>query len=220
MSNEKTLRVLFADDHNLVRNGIISLLDNVHDIEIAGEAENGQTLVDLYFKTKPDVVVSDISMPGMSGPEAVKIILEKDPDAKVLFLSVYEGDEYVFQALEAGALGLVNKSILKAELVEAIKTISTGSKYFGNGYTDERLDDIYKKYSLARQEALSDKVQLTQRELEVLQLICDGFSSQEIADKLFLSKKTVDTHRGNLIKKFGVSSSAQLVKIAFQQGII
>lgn len=218
--DSKKIRILFADDHHLVRNGIISLLESVPEFEIAGEAENGEVMADLYFRLMPDVVVSDISMPQLSGTDAAKAILEKDASAKILFLSVYDGEEYVFQVLNAGGLGLVNKSIWKSELIEAIKAVSAGQRYFGKEYTPERLDEIFSKYKAEKEVAAAEEIQLTQREREVLQLICEGFSSQEIADRLFISKKTVDTHRGNLIRKFNVSSSAQLVNMAFKKGLI
>ncbi|MGE5379236.1 MAG: response regulator transcription factor, partial [Candidatus Aminicenantes bacterium] len=114
--SENTIRVLIADDHNLVRGGIVSLLDSVSDIYVVGEADNGQDLISKYFEIKPDVVLTDISMPILTGIEAVKQIKKRDPSARILFVSVYEGNEYVYQILKVGGNGLVHKSIVKGEL--------------------------------------------------------------------------------------------------------
>ncbi|MGE5431195.1 MAG: response regulator [Syntrophomonadaceae bacterium] len=221
--SENTVRVLVADDHNLVRGGIVSLLDSVADIYVVGEADNGLDLVSRYFEIHPDVVLSDISMPGLSGIEAVRQIKKQDPSAKVLFVSVYEGDEYVYQVLNAGGKGLVHKSIVKGELVLAIQSVFQGNEYFGKGYDENRLDEIIKKYSAANNaETVSsqDNTQLSPRELEVLSLVCEGLSSAEIGVKLGISKKTVETHRASLMKKLKAASSSQLIKYAILNKII
>lgn len=220
--SEGPVRVLIADDHNLVRGGIVSLLDSIDDIYVVGEADNGRDLINKYTEIHPDVVLTDISMPVMSGIEAVKQITKKDPAANVLFVSVYEGDEYVYQVLNAGGKGLVHKSIVKGELVLAIKSVYQGDQYFGKGYTESRLDEIVKKYSAANNtETVSrEDVQLSPRELEVLRYVCEGLSSAEIGSILGISRKTVETHRGSLMKKLKVSSSSQLIKYAILNKII
>ncbi|MGE5496683.1 MAG: response regulator transcription factor [Syntrophothermus sp.] len=220
--SENPIRVLVADDHNLVRGGIVSLLDSIDDIYVIGEADNGRELVNKYFEINPDVVLSDISMPVMSGIEAVKQITKKDPAAKVLFVSVYEGDEYVYQVLNAGGKGLVHKSIVKGELVLAIKSVYHGDQYFGKGYNKSRLDEIINKYSAANniETESREDVQLSPRELEVLKYVCEGLSSAEIGSMLGISRKTVETHRASLIKKLNVSSSSQLIKYAILNKII
>lgn len=217
------IRVLIADDHNLVRGGIVSLLDSIDDIYVVGEADNGYDLVNRYFEINPDVVLSDISMPGLSGIDAVKQIRKRDPEAKVLFVSVYEGDEYVYQVLNAGGKGLVHKSIVKGELVLAIKSVFQGNQYFGKGYDINRMNEIIEKYSVVNTtdtESQGEDVQLSPRELEVLSLVCEGLSSAEIGVKLGISRKTVETHRGSLMKKLKATSSSQLIKYAILNKII
>ncbi|HEX2869425.1 MAG TPA: response regulator transcription factor [Ignavibacteriales bacterium] len=217
------IRVLIADDHNLVRGGIVSLLDSIDDIYVVGEADNGHDLVNRYFEINPDVVLCDISMPGMSGIDAVKQIRKGDPEAKVLFVSVYEGDEYVYQVLNAGGKGLVHKSIVKGELILAIKSVFQGIEYFGKGYDINRLNEIIEKYSAVNTAGTAspgDEVQLSPRELEVLRLVCEGLSSAEIGVKLGISRKTVETHRGSLMKKLKATSSSQLIKYAILNKII
>ncbi|HEX2962262.1 MAG TPA: response regulator transcription factor [Ignavibacteriales bacterium] len=220
--SEGPVRVLIADDHNLVRGGIVSLLDSIDDIYVVGEADNGRDLINKYTEIHPDVVLTDISMPVMSGIEAVKQITKKDPAAKVLFVSVYEGDEYVYQVLNAGGKGLVHKSIVKGELVLAIKSVYQGDQYFGKGYTESRLDEIVKKYSAANntETASREDVQLSPRELEVLRYVCEGLSSAEIGSILGISRKTVETHRSSLMKKLKVSSSSQMIKYAILNKVI
>lgn len=220
--SENTVRVLIADDHNLVRGGIVSLLDSIDDIYVIGEADNGHDLINKYFELQPDVVLSDISMPTLSGIDAVKNIIKRDPSAKVLFVSVYEGDEYVYQVLMSGGKGLVHKSIVKGELVLAIKSVFQGDQYFGKDYSADRLDEIVKRYSAVNNTATvtQESVQLSPRELEVLGLVCEGLSSAEIGVNLGISRKTVETHRGSLMKKLNVSSSSQLIKYAILNKII
>lgn len=220
--SEFPIRVLIADDHNLVRGGIVSLLDNVADIYVIGEAGNGQELVEKYFEIHPDVVLTDISMPVMSGIEAVKEIKKKEPMARVLFVSVYEGSEYVYQVLKAGGSGLVHKSIVKGELVLAIKSVFQGNQYFGKGYEDRKLDEIICQYSVDNTVpgGLQDDLVLSSRELEVLRYVCEGLSSSEIASILGVTKRTIDAHRASLMKKLKVTSSSQLIKYAILNKII
>lgn len=220
--SEYPVRVLVADDHNLVRGGIVSLLDSVPDIFVVGEAGDGVDLIAKYFEINPDVVLTDISMPRLSGIDAVRAIRKKDHNAKVLFLSVYEGSEYVYQVMKAGGNGLVHKSIVKGELVLAIKSVFAGSQYFGKGYEADKLEEIINKYSIAnRREILSHEgVPLSPRELEILGLVCEGLSSPEIGLKLKISKKTVETHRASLMKKLNATSSSQMIKLAILNKLV
>jgi DNA-binding NarL/FixJ family response regulator len=216
----KKIKILIADDHNLVRSGIVNLIENVPGFYIVGEAENGHDLVSKYFKIKPDLIITDISMPVLSGTGAVAIIKERDPSAKVLFLSMYSEEEYVYKVLKCKGDGLVNKNITKGELILAIETIYKGKQYFGADYNEEKLRSIAGKYFLAEKRNDFPEIHFTDREFEVLKCICDGLSSMEIAEKLFLSKRTIDTYRSNLIRKFNVTSSTQLIKEAIAKRII
>ena len=209
------IKILIADDHELFRKGIISLLLGEADIEIIGEANNGKDLIYKYLKLKPDLVISDISMPELSGLEAVSTIYESHPDLKVIFLSMYAGEDYIYHCLQAGGLGLINKDIPKEELLKAIHTVIKGDKYFGKDYTDENIQEIVSNYAkqLDTKEFIPNQ-ELTDKEVEILLLIAEGLSSNDMADKLFITKRTVDTHRTHIMQKLGLNSTPQLFKYA------
>ncbi|MGE5354505.1 MAG: response regulator transcription factor [Acidobacteriota bacterium] len=220
MPNPNSIRIVVADDHSLFRSGIISLLEDAAEIFVVGEATDGGDLYEKYFELKPDVILVDISMPGVTGIEAMKKILARDPSAKALFLSMHEGEEYVYHILQSGGKGLISKNVMKGELVYAIKTVYTGKKYFGAYWTDERLEELRQKYSagdggggISIQLAAAS---LTQREIEILRLIGEGYTSNEIAQKTELSKRTVDSHRIHLMSKLGIKSLPELIKYAIQ----
>jgi len=219
MTAEK-IRIFLADDHHLVRNGIASLLDNVPGIYLAGEASNGRELVTRYFESRPDVVITDISMPEITGIEAAEKILAGDKNAKILFLSVNDSEEYIHKALEIGALGLINKSISKGDLILAIETVYSGNKYFGGGYPEEELCRILDKYEKKKKSIRVSVGELTPKELEVLKLLCEGMSSQEIAEKMDLSKRTIDHYSSIIMDKFNVSNTSRLVRHVFVNKIL
>ncbi|HEX2962717.1 MAG TPA: response regulator transcription factor [Ignavibacteriales bacterium] len=214
------IRILLADDHHLVRHGIASLLESVPNIYIAGEAGDGRELITKYFDLRPDVVVTDISMPGLSGIEAAEKILLKDKDARILFLSVHDSMEIVYKVLRAGGLGLINKTIAKGDLVYAIETVNSGERYFGSGYTEEKLSRIMERYDDDKEEIAGDGPELTDNDIEILKLICEGLQSAEIAEKMNLSKKTIDKHRAAMMKKLNVTNTAQLIRYAYKNNIL
>ncbi|HEX2867911.1 MAG TPA: response regulator transcription factor [Ignavibacteriales bacterium] len=214
------IRVLVAEDHSIVRDGIISLIENIPGLYVVGEASNGQDLVEKYAALVPDVVISDISMPGMTGIEAIIEIKKKFPDAKVLFLSIHEGEEFIFHILKAGGMGLLSKNIIKGELIYAVKLVAQGGKYFGRGYTEEKLKEILERNTPADPVVVFQDTDLSRREIEVLRLVCDGYSSSEIAQTLEIGKKTVDTHRSSIMKKLGVENTSQLIKYAIKNRIV
>ncbi|HEX2867241.1 MAG TPA: response regulator transcription factor [Ignavibacteriales bacterium] len=220
MPNPNSIRIIVADDHSLFRSGIISLLEDAAEIFVVGEATDGTDLYDKYFDLKPDVILVDISMPGMTGIEAIQKIRQKDPSAKALFLSMHEGEEYVYHILNSGGKGLISKNVMKGELVYAIKAVFTGKKYFGAYWTDERLEELKHKYSGDGGSGISHTVlaeaALTQREIEILKLIGEGYTSNEIALRTGLSKRTVDSHRIHLMGKLGIKSLPELIKYAIQ----
>jgi DNA-binding NarL/FixJ family response regulator len=219
MANSK-ITVILADDHNLVRNGIAGLLENTPGIYIIGEASNGRELVNKYSECMPDVVITDITMPVFSGIVAAEKIKAKNRKAKILFLSVSDSEEYIYQALKVGALGLINKSVTKGELVLAIETVSHGQKYFGKTYNQARLNEIFQKYNQNKNISKHYKMDLTSREIDTLRGICEGKQSIEIAEELGVSKRTIDGHRSNLMKKFDVTSTSQLIKYVYLNKII
>lgn len=216
----KRIRILLADDHHLVRHGIASLLESVPNIYIAGEAGDGRELLTKYFELKPDVVVTDISMPGISGIEAAGKILSKDSNARILFLSVHDSPEIIYNILKAGGLGLVNKTIAKGDLVYAIETVNSGEKYFGSAYTEEKLRQVMERYNGEKKESSGIDAELNPGDLSMIRLICEGFQSSEIADKMNMSKKTVDKHRALLMKKLNLSNTAQLISYAYKNNIM
>jgi DNA-binding NarL/FixJ family response regulator len=196
-----TIRVLLCDDHTLFRTGIVSILRDEPGIFVVGEAVDGYDLIKKYEQLLPDVVVVDISMPGLSGIDAVKELKSKFRNIRVLFLTMLDGEQYIFYAVKAGGLGLVNKTIEKGELVFAITEVFHERNYFGPLYNKEKIKEILKQYeNLPVHMDLSIKEPLTELEDKILLLISEGLTSQEVADFIHISKKTVDSHRIKLMK--------------------
>ena len=211
----RIIKILVADDHELFRKGIISLLIAENDIEIIGEANTGKDLISKYQKLKPDLVIADISMPELSGIEAVKILSEEDNKIKVLFLSMYGGEDYIYHCIKSGGSGLVNKDVPQNELIHAIKTVSEGKLYFGSDYTEDKIEDLLNNYEKQLKTISLNEIEyLTEKEVEILLLVSEGLTSNEIANKLFISKRTVDTHRTHMAQKLGLKSFPQLLKYA------
>ena len=212
---KKPVRILLSDDHSLLRTGVITMLRDEKDILIVGEAEDGEQLIDKYFKLMPDIVISDISMPKMSGIDALAKIKKKDPAAKALFLSMYEGEEYIYSIYKAGGSGLINKNIVKGELLFAIKKVLEGNYYFGAKIQAGDLDEIITKYSSKKLFNIEKtKILLTDREKRVLALIGEAKTSNDIATELELSKRTVDSHRTNIMQKLNLKSLPELIRFA------
>ncbi len=213
----KIIKVLIADDHALFRTGIIRMLSNYPDISVIDEAENGEILIKKYFENNPDVILVDISMPVLSGIEAVKKIMSKDKAAKVLFLSMYDSPDYIYSCLISGGMGLINKNILEGELVYAIRSVSSGNKYFGKNFDEEKLNALVSRYeSVYITEPDMPISNFTKRETEILRLIGKGYSSAAIAEKLLISIRTVETHRMHLMHKLSFKSSSELINFAIQ----
>jgi DNA-binding NarL/FixJ family response regulator len=212
--NDSRIRLLVADDHNLFRDGIINLMETEKDIFIVGEAETGEELVNKYFELKPDIILADISMPGMTGIEALKKIRERDNSVKVLFLSMFEGDEYIYYCIKAGSMGLISKKVKKGELLYAIQNVNEGKRYFGVDINEERLKEIIEKFDKSSKTLDTKDDSLTPREIEILKQISEGLTSNEIAEKLYISKRTIDTHRTNLMQKLNLKSLPELIKYA------
>lgn len=212
---KNSISILIADDHELFRKGIISLLIGESSIRIIGEANNGKDLIYKFLKLKPDMILTDISMPELSGLEAVKTLTEQDKNIKVIFLSMFRGDDYIYHCLKAGGSGLLNKDISKKELISSINKVNKGEKCFAPIQAEYDLNtfiDNYEKRLISDSNAL--EIQLTNKETEILLLIAEGMTSSEIADKLFIAKRTVDTHRINLMEKLKLKSFPQMMKYA------
>lgn len=207
------IKLVIADDHTLFRSGIISLIEDDEDIEIIGEASDGKNLIDLYNELKPDLLLIDISMPEKTGLEAAREIRARDDTVRILFLSMHEGTDYIYHSIKSGGNGLINKNILKSELITAIKSVMNGKDYFGANYSENDIKDIVSKYeSFIEPSVFVQPTRLTEKEKEVLLLISEGLTSNEIGVKLNISKRTVDSHRQNIMQKMNLNSLPELIK--------
>lgn len=211
-----TIRVLLADDHKLMRRALGRQLDHREGIVVIGEADDGRDAVRQAIELRPDVVIMDITMPGLNGVEAARQIVAKAPGVRVLALSAHVDQQHVSSMLEAGATGYLAKHCEPEELVEAIERLSRGKVYLGTGVADVVLDDYVKRLEGETNQPVAV---LTSREREVLQLLAEGKSTKEIADLLDVSAKTVDTHRANIMSKLGLRSIAELTKYAIREGL-
>ncbi len=210
---DNKITIVIADDHTLFRSGVISLLEEDSDIKIIGEASNGKELLRLYDELIPDLLLIDISMPEKTGLEAAKEIRAKDSKIKILFLSMHEGTDYIYHTIKAGGNGLINKNILKGELLTAIKSVTSGKDYFGTRYTESDIKEIVKKYeSFTEPPVFIQSSILSEKEKEVLLLISEGLTSSEIADRMFIGKRTVDSHRINIMQKLNLNSLPELIR--------
>jgi DNA-binding NarL/FixJ family response regulator len=220
----KKTRIIIADDHSVVRSGLRLLLQSSPDFTVVAEAEDGEEAVALVDRHKPDVVVMDISMPKLNGIEATGIMKQSNPELKIIILTVHEDEEYVYQMLRAGANGYVLKSAGKKEIFAAIESALSGERFFSPGISKLIIEGFIKrdKEQLQAQEQLQmhSKQQLTKREIEVLQYIAQGFTNRKIAEALFLSIRTINTHRTNLMQKLDIHDTARLVRYAIETGLV
>jgi DNA-binding NarL/FixJ family response regulator len=212
------IRVLVADDHAIIREGLCMMLGNQPDMEVVGSAANGREAVQLVEKHQPDVIVIDISMPELNGIDAIQQMLPDHPNLKVVVLSIHETKPYVYRALKAGAKGYLLKETAGLEVVDAVRAIHRGERYLSQRIADLLLDDAFLHLETSMDFSLLET--LSPREREILQLVAEGKTSQQIGEKLFISPKSVDTYRSRLMHKIGVEDVAGLVKFAIQQGLI
>jgi DNA-binding NarL/FixJ family response regulator len=215
----RKIRVLLADDHTVVRQGLRALLAAEDDIEIIGEAENGRQALQLVKKLLPDVVVMDIAMPVLNGVEATRQITRYVPSVKVLVLSTYSNDEYVEQLTEAGAAGYLVKQTAANDLLKAIREAFKGNAFFSPAIA-KRLRDQCRQTYVSGQPVKRRSDYLTTREAEVLQLIAEGRANKQIAAELCISIKTVEKHRQQVMNKLGIHDVAGLTRHAISKGII
>ena len=220
----KKTRILIADDHSVVRSGLRALLQTSPDYTVVGEAENGDQAVALASQLKPDVLVMDISMPGLNGIEATAKLKRLEPSLKIVILTVHEDEEYIFQMLKAGANGYVLKTAGKKEIFASIDSAVSGERFFSPGVSKLIIERFIKReiQQPPPSEVLlepSGHSHLTRREVEVLQLIAQGYTNRKIAGTLFLSVRTVNTHRTNLMQKLDIHDTAGLVRHAIETGI-
>lgn len=211
-----TIRVLLAEDHAMVRSGLRSLLDDVIGIEVVGEASNGRQALQLVRQTPVDVVVMDITMPGLNGLEATSRLSKSHPEVKVLMLSMFANEEHIVQALRQGASGYLVKDAAASELEIAIQTVARGERYLGNSIDALRVV----RHLEAPGGGTSSLDRLTPRQREILQLVVEGNKTREIAEMLAVSVKTVETHRAQLMDRLGIRDVAGLVKYSIRVGLL
>ncbi len=212
------IRILIADDHQLILNGISDMFRSTKQYKIVAKAENGKDAVKQAITIKPDLIFMDISMPVMNGIEATKIIVNKLPSVKILILTQHEEKEYVRQALKSGASGYLLKNSKKDKFIEAIETVLAGGYYLSQQISEQMINDVIS--SKTKDETAQEEVTLTRREKEIIKKIADELNNQEIADELFISLRTVETHRRNIMQKLKLKSVVSLLKYASQHDII
>lgn len=207
---------MVVDDHALFRTGLIGLLRADSEFEVAGEASDGQEFLDTFANLSPDVVLLDIDMPVVNGIEAAQKALEADPSLKIITLSMHGDEDYYFAMVSAGVKGFLLKNSDIEEVKNAIRTVAEGGSYF----SQELLQTLVGSLKAKPTPTESHEESLSARESEILLLICRGMSNQEIADELFISKRTVDKHRANILSKTGTRNTANLVVYAIKNGLV
>jgi DNA-binding NarL/FixJ family response regulator len=212
-----SIRVLIADDHKIMLAGLRSLLEKQADFEVVGEAENGRKAVQMVQEKTPDVVVMDVSMPDLNGMEATAQIIESLPETKVIALSMHSDKRFVMGMLRAGASGYLLKDCASQELANAIFQVAGGKKYLSPEITGVIIDDVLQGGSSEELTTVSSV--LSAREREVLQLIAEGWSTKQIASHLYVSIKTIETHRRQIMKKLDLHNIADLTKYALREGL-
>lgn len=211
------IKIFIADDHAILRDGLKLVLKTDNSIEIIGEADDGLKTLDSVEKLNPDVLLIDINMPGLSGIEVTRKIRLKNNRMKILFLTMYEQEDIIVEAMLSGANGYLFKMADMDELIVAIKKINSGEDYFNEKVSKIALKSLQQTVHRAQE---IKKPHLTTRELEILKLIVKGFTSQQIADSLFISYFTVGKHRKNILEKLGQKNTAELVHFALKEGLI
>ena len=210
------MNILIADDHGVMREGLKVLIENQPDMNVVGEAEDGQKVMQLAKQLSPDIIIMDIAMPNLNGVEATRLILEENPDVRIIALSVHSDKHFVTEMLKAGASGYVLKSCLFDEVLRAIQAVGDGDYYLSPKITDVVVDDY--KYYMAKLNK-SSEIRLTTRGRQVIQLLAEGKSIKQIALCLHVSPKTVDSNRREVMNKLGIFNVAELTKFAIREGL-
>ena len=213
-----TIRVVIADDHEIFRDGLALMLSKQKNIELVGQAENGRQLVDMVLTLLPDIILTDIKMPLMDGVEASRYIIQKIPDAKIIALSMFDEENLVIDMLEAGAKGYLLKNADKQEILEALATVNENNTYYCR-LTTARLASMIVKSRFSDSKKLKP-VEFNEREKEIIRYICQQDTAQQIADKLFLSKRTVEGYRTRILEKMNVKNTAGVVIYAMKHHLI
>jgi DNA-binding NarL/FixJ family response regulator len=212
--------VALVDDHQIVRDGIRSLLDGHPDINVVLEAQSAQELLGKLNEVKPHIAIVDISLPGLSGIELTRLLTDAHPEIKVIILSMYTSQEFIFNAIRAGAKGYLPKNITQCELVEAINHVYKGKEYFSKDISEVILKSYLKQIKDPERASEQKDEKLTPRESEILKLVAEGYSNLLIADKLFISVRTVESHKNHIMQKLELTTTVELVKYALKNKII
>jgi DNA-binding NarL/FixJ family response regulator len=215
-----SIRVLLCDDQALVRSGFRMILEEREDIEVVGEAEDGLQALELVRWRRPDVILMDVRMPSLDGVEATRRLVAAGTEARIVILTTFDLDEYVYEALRAGASGFVLKDAQPAQLVEAIRVVARGEALLAPTVTRRLLDRFAHALPSASGEPPPELASLTERELEVLAMLASGLSNAELAERLFLSEATVKTHVSSILRKLGLRDRVQAVVLAYQAGLV
>ncbi len=215
------IKIVLADDHVLVRNGIKAMLESDHDIQVVGEANNGNEALEVAKKLHPDILILDIRMPELNGLEAASRLSGYSPSTKAVILSMHDSEEYVLQALDAGAYGYLLKDTDKNEFVKALKQVHGGSKYFSGGVSNILANRLLGSRPVATRSTVEeDAYHLTRREKEILRMIIDGKHNRDIAEASGKSVRTIETHRFNIMKKLGVNNAIDMVNKAIRENLV
>jgi DNA-binding NarL/FixJ family response regulator len=218
--NTAPIQVLIVDDHTLMREGIASMLRNIEDIHIMATASSGEEAINIASAHKPDVILMDIMMGGMTGIEATRWIKEQSNTVKIIIVSMEVKRELISAGIKSGIDGYLPKDSDKETLVDAIRTVHRGGRYFNEAITSLIFEDFYTKEVKTQAKARPLKTDLTKREMEVLELVATGRTNKEVADALFVSVKTVETHKTHILEKLGLKNTAELVMYAVKNKII
>lgn len=214
------INVVVADDHGLIRDGIQAMLKYEDGIDIVAEAENGLDATIQVERNKPDVVLMDIMMPEMNGIEAMKKIKESSPDSKIILMSMEISEEFIAQALEYGVSGYLPKDVRKATLISAIEKVNEGEEFFDPKVSEAIFKNYYKKKTKGPSAVTKGTGKISKREEEILSLVCNGLTNKEISDQLFISVRTVDSHKSHIMEKLGLKNTVELIKFSIKNGFI
>ena len=214
----KKSRIVIAEDHTILREGLRSLLSSSPEFEIVGEAKDGREAIGCVEKFKPDLILTDLSMPRMNGMEAIKEIKRQSPETKVLVLTVHKAEEYILATFRAGANGYLLKDSTHAELVMAVKKVLSGKQYISPEISEKVIEGYLEGKKILKSRTSWET--LTQREREILKLIAEGYKNKEIAEDLCISLKTVEKHRANLMEKLDLHSIQALTAFAIEKGLV
>lgn len=211
-------KVFIVDDHKIFREGLVFMISKIKKFEVVGEASNGKDLLKMIDDLDIDIIIMDISMPEIDGIEATAKVLEKKPDIKVIALTMFSDEEYYYKMIQAGVSGYLLKESGKEELAAALNTVVTGEKYFSQKVLHNIIVNMNNVKTFKKN--ITEETKLTKRESEILTLICQGLSNQEISDRLCLSLRTIEGHKSNLLSKTGVRNSISLVMYAMKHRLV